>query len=142
MVQTMPFNHMIFGFNSEKTPFLLYYNYMPWYVLYWSIVVLCGITQFPSRYLSEKVERVQKRAFRIILPSVHYKEALGTLDCLTLAKRRANLCLRTVKNIYKEGGFLSRHLPLDKTHSYNTRNCNSLNLIPCRTCMAVFFQAP
>ena len=37
-----------------------------------------------------------------------------------LAERRENLCLRTVKNIYKEGGCLSRHLPLDKTHSYNT----------------------
>ena len=43
-------------------------------------------------YLSEEVERVQKRAFRIILPSVHYKDALRTLDCLTLAERRANLC--------------------------------------------------
>ena len=78
-------------------------------------------------YLSEEVERVQKRAFRIILPSVHYKDALRTLDCLTLAERQANICLRTVKNIYKEGGCLSRHLPLDKTHSYNTRNCMSFS---------------
>ena len=42
-------------------------------------------------YLSEEVERVQKRAFRIILPSVHYKDALRTLDCLALAERRTNL---------------------------------------------------
>ena len=58
-------------------------------------------------YLSEEVERVQKKAFRIILPSVHYKDALRTLDGLTLAERRANLCLRTIKNIYKEGDYLS-----------------------------------
>ena len=58
-------------------------------------------------HLTEEVERVQKRAFRIILPSVHYKDALRTLDCLTLAVRRANLCLRTIKNICKVGDCLA-----------------------------------
>ena len=83
-------------------------------------VLLCCVASRNSPLPIRGGRTCQKRAFRIILPSVHYKYALRTLDCLTLAERRENLCLRTVKNIYKQGGCLSRHLPLDKTHSYNT----------------------
>ena len=46
-----------------------------------------------SLYLSEYIERVQKRAFRIILPGFHYKDALKTLNCTTLFERREQLCL-------------------------------------------------
>ena len=33
-------------------------------------------------YLSEYIERVQKRAFRIILPGFHYKDTLKTLKTI------------------------------------------------------------
>ena len=63
-------------------------------------VLLCCLASRNSPiYLSEEVERVKKRAFRIILPSVHYKDALRTLDCLTLAERRANLSENSLEYI-------------------------------------------
>ena len=86
-------------------------------------------------YLSEDIERVQKRAFRIILPGFHYEDDLVKLNCTTLFERREQLCLKTIKKIWHERGPLSKNLPetRDNVHGYNTRISNSLTLFHCRT---------
>ena len=43
--------------------------------------------------LSENIERIQKRAFRIILPDVDYIEALNYLTIQTMRERREKHCV-------------------------------------------------
>ena len=45
-----------------------------------------------SKYLSDVIERIQKRALRIILPDLSYEAALATLDMKSLWLRREELC--------------------------------------------------
>ena len=61
-------------------------------------------------YLSQYIVRVQKRAFRIILPGFHYKEALNTL-CTILFERREQICLKTIKKICERGPLL-KNIPV------------------------------
>ena len=77
-------------------------------------------------YLSEEVERIQKRALRIMLPGQSYKEALKYLGCPRLDQRRDDLCAKTMKKI-SGGGPLSKHLPQTRAraHDYPTRNSNN-----------------
>ncbi len=44
------------------------------------------------KYLSDVIERIQKRALRIILPDLSYENALATLDMKSLWLRREELC--------------------------------------------------
>ena len=37
--------------------------------------------------LSDSIERVQKRALRIIFPALHYQEALATTGCVSLRNK-------------------------------------------------------
>ena len=41
--------------------------------------------------LSDSIERVQKRALRIIFPALHYQETLATTECVSLHTRRMEL---------------------------------------------------
>ena len=43
------------------------------------------------QYLSDEQEKLQKRAFRIIFPDMHYKEVLETMNISTLYDRRQSL---------------------------------------------------
>ena len=52
-------------------------------------------------YLANEVERVQRRALKIILPGYSYREALIQLGCSRLDERREQLCLDTLKKIQK-----------------------------------------
>ena len=82
-----------------------------------------------ERHLCTTTMRVQKRAFRIILPGLHYADALKNLNCKTLKERRDELCLKTLNKI-AIGGPLSRHIPSTRAdaHGYNLRNPNILTL--------------
>ena len=46
-------------------------------------------------YLSEAIERIQRRALRIIYPQLSYQDALDTLGLQTLYARRCDLCNKT-----------------------------------------------
>ena len=85
-------------------------------------------------YLSEKLERVQKRALRIIHPGLSYRETLQILGCPRLDERRSKLCEKTLKKILK-GGPLSKHLPRTRNsvHDHQTRNANKYTIFKCRT---------
>ena len=49
--------------------------------------------------LSDSIERVQKRALRIIFPALHYQEALATTGCVSLHTRRMELCSKLFTEI-------------------------------------------
>jgi hypothetical protein len=70
------------------------------------------------QYLSDELERVQKRVMRIIFPDVSYDEALEIADCETLDKRRNAICIKTLRA---------------SVHQYNIRNSSDVSLHKCRT---------
>ena len=60
----------------------------------------CQVWNFNApQYLSEEIERVQKRALRLICPHLSYSQALEQTQLPALAKRLNNLCQRLFKNI-------------------------------------------
>ena len=73
----------------------------------------CGLPM----YLSEQVEKIQKRALRIILPGRSYGEAQEMLQCPRLDIRRGELCEKTMKNIAL-GSRLSSHLTLTSENDF------------------------
>ena len=85
-------------------------------------------------YLSDKVERIQKRALKIILPGFSYSEALQILGCPRLDERRSELCVKVLKKISR-GGPLMKHLPQTRacSHNYQTRNANNYSILKCGT---------
>jgi hypothetical protein len=91
----------------------------------------CGL----PRYLSEQVEKIQKRALRIILPGRSCSEPQEMLQCPWLDIRRSELCEKTMKKIVL-GGRLSCHLTLTRENGYNgynLRNFEQLSSFKCRT---------
>ena len=81
-------------------------------------------------YLSQELERVQKRA----LNPNPYSEALQLLNLRTLDKRRNELCVKTLEKISR-GGPLVKHLPMTSQHMhhYQTRGAYKYVLPKCRT---------
>ena len=48
-------------------------------------------------YLSDEIERVQKRALRIVCPSIHYNKALFESGLETLCASRHAACVKLFK---------------------------------------------
>ena len=61
-------------------------------------------------YLSDQVEKIQKRALKIIFPGTTYAECLLKANLMTLYERRTVLCKR----------LFSKMLWLEPTHKLNT----------------------
>ena len=64
-------------------------------------------------YLKAKVERVQKRALKIIDPGSSYEESLQKAGLQTLIKRREEICKKFAKDNKSSG-------PLKKLFNYNS----------------------
>ena len=62
-------------------------------------------------FLSDEVEKVQKRAFRIIYPQNHCSEALVLSGFSLLSKRRSSLCRTTFKKISQPTSCLNYLVP-------------------------------
>ena len=60
---------------------------------------------------SDNIERIQKRAFRIILPSVDYLIALDNLNMQSLNKRLENHCVDLIANLSEPDHRLHNLLP-------------------------------
>ena len=107
-----------------------------YFALIRSVLEYCCVVWHHSipLYLANEVERVQRRALKIILPGYSYKEALIQLGCSRLDERREQLCLGTLEKIQMEGP-LSKYVPLTRAspNEYQLRNSNTLTLIKCRT---------
>ena len=102
-----------------------------------SLLEYCSVVwhhALPS-YLSQELERIQKRALKIIVPALSYSEALQFLNLRKLDERRNELCVKTLENISR-GGPLVKHLPMtgQHMHHYQTRGANNYITLPkCRT---------
>ena len=95
---------------------------------------LFGILYVPT-YLSDKIEKVQKRAFRIIYPEVEYTHALRISQCKRLSERRQDICEQTFKKIQDPDCKLNYILPLLRSnkHDRELRNSSHYCLPRCRT---------
>ncbi|CAB4000655.1 Hypothetical predicted protein [Paramuricea clavata] len=84
--------------------------------------------------LGDKIEKVQKRAFRIIYPTTDYEDALNIAKCKRLDDRRQELCAKTVKKILNRA-HLNRLLPplREESHELDLRNNSNLTLTKCNT---------
>ena len=51
-----------------------------------------ALQEYIQEYLCEDIEKIQKRALKIILPSQKYDEALITTNITSLRDRREKLC--------------------------------------------------
>ena len=82
-------------------------------------------SDFPQ-YLSDKLERVQKRALWIIYPGSDYGEALKTSKLESLKDRRVDLCKKYINKL-KDPSHTLHHLTktyYTNTHGYNLRSGN------------------
>ena len=74
-------------------------------------------------YLSNELERVQKRAMRIIFPLCSYSEALVESGLTKLSDRRQELVDKLFKNVLQnEQNKLHELLPARNTCTFNLRN--------------------
>ena len=91
-------------------------------------------TQIPT-FLSDELEKVQRRALRILHPDKHYSEALILNDCPLLSDKRANLCTKTFSKICTPQSRLNHLVAKARlnAHSNFLRNNRSLTLPMCRT---------
>ena len=84
--------------------------------------------------LSQELERIQKRALRIIVPVYSYSEALQFLNLRTFDERRGELCGKTLEKISR-GGPLIKQPPMtrQRMHYYQRRCANKYTLTKSRT---------
>ena len=82
-----------------------------------------------QQYLSKDIEKIQKRAFRIIFPLQKYGEALITTNIMSLRDRREKLCEQFFEmNITNE-----KLLPQTISHSYELKSVSKYPNYICRT---------
>ena len=85
-------------------------------------------------YLSDQIDRIQKRALRIICPDLSYAEAIEELDVETLKTRRKGLCTKVFKSMVNDKHHKIHHLlPTKHSNTYNLRNPNFFNIPRCNT---------
>lgn len=86
------------------------------------------------QYLSNEMERLQKRALRMIQPDLSYAEALVALDVASLYERREILCDVLFDQIVRdENHKLHDLLPPSNESTYCTRNQRYFKLPICKT---------
>ena len=85
-------------------------------------------------YLSQELERVQKRAMRIICPDVEYQQALAFMSLPTVAEHRHNICTHKFKSIMSDPNHKLRKLlpPVHKSN-HNLRYSRTFTLPRCKT---------
>ena len=85
-------------------------------------------------YLSQELERVQKRAMRIICPGIEYQQALALMSLPTVAEHHHNICTRTFESIMSDPNHkLRKLLPPPYKSNYNLRHARTFTLPRCKT---------
>ena len=85
-------------------------------------------------YLSEEIERIQRRALRIIFPDCSYSAGLVKAALTTLYDRRSTLCKEFFSDIDTLGNHkLSHLLPVRSQQNYNLRSTGAFATPVCRT---------
>ena len=83
-------------------------------------------------YLSEDLERIQKRALNVISPGHSYCDTLARLGLKTLRSRRQSLCLKIFQSILSDKRFSNLVPPRHKV-SHNLRHSRTFSLPRFRT---------
>ena len=87
------------------------------------------------KYLSDSLEGVQKRTLRIILPNLHYNEALILSGLPSLEDRRAAACESFMRNLKPSNPVFGLAMSgrVTTVHSYSLRSCRNYNNKMCKT---------
>ena len=96
----------------------------------------CQVWNFNSPdYLKEEIERIQKRALRIIRLNLSFRKALETSEIPLLSQRRNDLCKSYFKKLLNPGIKLNELIPNKRKdlRTYELRNNQHINLINCKT---------
>ena len=83
-------------------------------------------------YFSDQIERIQKRAFKIMYHALRNEDALQESCCTRIRVRRHKLCLKTFKSIYSNVNSKLEHLLLKnrrECHGRCLRKSNSFILL-------------
>ena len=86
-------------------------------------------------HLSDKIEKVQKRALRIIYPVLRYPEALLTSGFTELHTRRDHLCSKIFETIKRPQSRLNHLIPLTRAcaHGRSLRLSDRPSIFKCGT---------
>ena len=71
---------------------------------------------------SNDIERIQKRALKIVFPDLDYSQALEKANLKTLSQRRLELCKKFFTELQKESNILHSILPKVKGSNYSLRS--------------------
>ena len=82
--------------------------------------------------LHDDLEQIQRRATKIMLPSLSYNERLSELGLPTLHERRVELCRWFYKSVVRQHKFHDV-LPSTVERPYSLRNPRTFSLVKCRT---------
>jgi len=88
------------------------------------------------QYLIEVIERIQKRAFRIISPNMSYRSAMKTLTLTTLNDNRQRLCVELFTKIKNDSASrLQPFLTCTRANAHGRNLCTgkNLTLFKCNT---------
>ena len=85
-------------------------------------------------YLMQELERIQKRAMRIICPGIEYQYALVLVNLSTVAKHHNDICRRTFESICNDSGSkLKKLLPPLHECNYELRHTRTFKEPRCKT---------
>ena len=106
------------------------------------VTCICSILDYACQvyhralpeYLSDDLERLQKRALRMIYPSLSYSDALGQSGLCTLFERREALTLKLFDEVTANPQHrLHKLLPARNNCDYLLRNSRKFVRPPCKT---------
>ena len=84
-----------------------------------------------QQYLSEEIEKIQKRAFRIILPTQKYDEALTKTNIMSLRNRRENVV--DANSSLRRVFLMKNFLPQTTLYEYELKSVPKYHNYLCRT---------
>ena len=82
---------------------------------------------------SNKLEKLQQRALRIILPELKYDEAMKQLNLPSMSERRNKLCNKLFRSIQEPEHSLHKLLPVAEKSQYNLRKQRLFQIPKCKT---------
>ena len=80
------------------------------------------------KYLSNEIERVQKRFLKRIYPDLSYEEAIEISKLDTLFDCRSGACHRLFEEVQDRDHKLHSLIPQKKDGSYSLRQCSKFSL--------------
>ena len=90
-------------------------------------------SHFPTTYISDNIEMIQKRALKSIFPNKGYEDILYDIGMCTLHERRNAICEQYFKNMQGGSHKLHHLLPEERCIHYDMRHENKYPLTKNKT---------